>query len=335
MKNKNYKYLVGIIIGLLLVTSVYGASSLSSSDVIYDGDYSFYSSGDIQGAIDDLSGKMDNVRPTTCPSKTYCIPYKYDLEVGDYVSYIPEVTSYPVDTSITGYTGTKEQVIYPEELELWRVLNINNDGTVDLISEYVSSTAVYFNGLTGYKNLVGYLNVLAEQYETEGITDEENGSRYFGFDGQTEYITDTSMFTSTPPFGCTTNETTCSNTEYPNDPDDYEAYGGGDRLYKSDYDRVNTVLGTGVAYKVGTTTATSYWMASRYYTYSSPSDYKWNGRSVYTSGNSNYYYLYKYDSGSFYENSGNHALRPIVTLKAGLQYEGTGIKENPMKIITS
>jgi len=150
------------------------------------------------------------------------------------VSYTPTVTSYPTDTTYTGYSSS--QTIYPSELNLWRVLNVNDDGTIDLISEYVSSTNVFFRGRKGYLNLVGYLNVLAEQYETEGITDDEDGSRYFGYNGQTEKITNTSMFTSTPPFGCSTNGKTgnCSNTTYPNDPDDYEAYGGGDTLYTSD-----------------------------------------------------------------------------------------------------
>ena len=333
MKNKNYKYLVGLVIGLLLVSSVYGASSMLSSDVIYDSTNSSYSNGSVQGAIDDLSGKIE--RPTECPDKTYCIPYKSELAVGDYVSYTPTVTSYPTDTTYTGYSSS--QTIYPSELNLWRVLNINNDGTIDLISEYVSSTDVYFKGLTGYKNFVGYLNVLASQYETEGITDAEDGSRYFGFKGQTEYITDTSMFTSTPPFGCSTDGTAgnCTNTDYPNDPDDYEAYGGGDTLYTTDYDRVNTVLGTRIAYKVGTNTATAYWMASRYYGYSSASYYLWYGRKVSTSGSYSSNSLYLYGSGSFNEYSRNNALRPIVTLKSGLQYEGIGIIESPMKIITS
>ena len=328
MKNKNYKYLVGLVIGLLLVSSVYGASSMLSSDVIYDSTNSSYSNGSVQGAIDDLSGKIE--RPTECPDKTYCEPYKYELAVGDYVSYTPTVTSYPTDTTYTGYSSS--QTIYPSELNLWRVLNINNDGTIDLISEYVSSTDVYFKGLTGYKNFVGYLNVLAEQYETEGITD---GSRYFGYNGQTEYITDTSMFTSTPPFGCITDGIAgnCTNTDYPNDPDDYEAYGGGDKLYTTDYDRVYTVLGTRIAYKVGTNTATLYWMASRSYIYSSASNYRWNGRYVDTSGSSSSSSLYYYRSGSFKQNNGSNALRPIVTLKSGLNYVGAGTEGEPRRII--
>lgn len=337
MKNKNYKYLIGLVIGLLLVTSVYGASSFSSSDVIYDSDNSFYSSGDVQGAIDDLSDRIEKIRPTTCPSKTYCVPYKYELSEGDYVYYKPVKKSYPVDTSITGYTGTNEQTIYPEELELWRVLNIYEDGRIDLISEYVSSTEVYFYGQKGYLNFVGYLNVLAEQYETEGITD---GSRHFAYNGQTEFIVDTepsTIFVNPPLFGCSTNGKTgdCTNTDYPNDPDDYEAKGGGDILATTDTNRVLAVFGSLKANKVETTTATGYWAATRYYTYSSSSYYHWSGRFVSEYGTYNNHYFSLYDSGSFYERHIYHALRPIVTLKAGLQYEGIGTKENPMKIVTS
>ena len=329
-KKKNYKIIIGIIVGIIISSSIVVANSYkgAASDVGYDNSTSGLYSSNVQDALDELYD-MKN-----CPSKTYCEPYKYELAVGDYVSYTPEITSYSVDTSVTGYTGSEAQTINPSELNLWRVLNINSDGTVDLISEYVSSTNVYFGGLTGYKNFVGYLNVLAEQYETEGITD---GSRYFGFNGQTEYITDTSMFTSTPPFGCSTNGTAgnCTNTTYPNDPDDYEAYGGGDKLYTTDYDRVYTVLGTRIAYKVGTYTATLYWMASRYYIYGSSAYYNWSGRHVRASGSSSYYDLYYYSSSSFYDYSNSNALRPIVTLKSGLEYEGLGIKESPMKIITS
>ena len=332
MKNKNYKYLIGLIIGFLLVTSVYGASNIMSSDVIYDSANNNYSSGDFQGAIDDLAEKMENVRPISCPSGIYCVPYKYELAVGDYVYYKPAVKSYPVNTSITGYTGTVDQIIYPEELELWRVLNINSNGTIDLISEYVSSTDAAFEGQKGYLNLVGYLNVLAEQYETEGIT---VGSRYFGFNGQTEYIEDTdptSIFVNPALYTCSTGGT-CNP-----DPDDNEDKGGGDTLYITDFDRVNTVLGTRVAYRVKTTTATSYWMASRQYIYSKLngawSNHVWRGRMVNNSGALSFRNFYYYGSNVTSAVNNASALRPIVILKSGLSYEGLGTKDIPMKIVT-
>ena len=324
-KRKNYKLFIGLIVGIAIsVSGVFATSSIgTASDIDYNNSTSGLMSSNVQDAIDELWEMKD------CPSKTYCVPYKYNLSEGDYVYYKPTVTSYPVDTSMTGYTGTVDQTIYPEELELWRVLNINSDGTIDLISEYVSSTNVYFVGQKGYLNFVGYLNVLAKQYETEEIT---AGSRCFGFNGQTEYIEDTdptSIFVKPAPYTCSTGGT-CNP-----DPDDNENKGGGDTLYVTDFDRTNTVLGTRIAYKVDTTTATSYWMASRDYYYSS-SNYRWRGRVVLTLGGMlGHNDIYYYNSGNFYSGNKNSALRPIVTMKSGLTYEGLGTKEVPMKIINN
>ena len=102
-------------------------------------------------------------------------------------------------------------------------------------------------------------------------------------------------------------------------------------LYQTDYNLVYNVLGTRKANKVGTTTATSYWMASRYYSYNSSTYWEFNGRYMNTSGSSSKYYLYYYGS-DFYDESVNYALRPIVTLDSELQYEGLGTEWYPMEI---
>ena len=240
------------------------------------------------------------------------------LQLGDYISYTPTVTSYPTDTDYTGYSSS--QTINPSELNLWRVLNKNDDGSVEIISEYVSSTDVYFKGQTGYLNFVGYLNTLFKQYETEGIT---SGSRHFGYNGQTEYLEPSKVqFTNPPPFTSSTKDN--SN----------EDKGGGDVLYEKDYNDVKTVLGTSVANKVGTTTATYYWMASRCYSYiSSSSFFEWDGRGVTALGDILLSGLYYYRSGSITSYYRNYALRPIVTLKSGLQYTGEGISGSPWEIV--
>ncbi len=135
--------------------------------------------------------------------------------LGSYVSLTPTLSSYTTDISYTGYTST--QTINPQELNLWRIISINDDGTVDIISEYVSSVDVYFKGLTGYQNFVGYLNLLASKYENSIFT---VGSRYFGYNGQTEYITDISGFNYPAPWTCSTGES-CNPVE---------SQGGGDNL---------------------------------------------------------------------------------------------------------
>ena len=243
------------------------------------------------------------------------------ISLGSYVKMTPTKSSYTTDTSKTGYTRT--QTINPQELNLWRVISINSDGTVDIISEHVSSTAIYFQGLTGYKNLVGYLNVLASQYENSTYT---KGSRHFGYNGQTEYITDTSKFTNPAPWTCSTGE----------DCNPVESQGGGDELYTKDYNLVKSVLGTAVA-TTPDGTAYNYWMASRYYYYLLDNYYYWIGRNVRTSGfvDNSLIPLYDYNSVSFDSAYANYSLRPILTLKSGLKYSGLGTETYPMEISTS
>ena len=260
---------------------------------------------------------MDELYGKSCPDGYVCLKKKNTLALGDYVSMTPTKSSYTTDTSKTGYTRT--QTINPQELNLWRVIKLNDDGTVEMISEHVSSIAIYFKGQTGYQNFVGYLNVLASQYENSTYT---KGSRYFGYNGQTEYITDTSKFTNPAPWTSSTGSSTV------------ESQGGGDTLYTTDYNLINTVLGTKVAAKPGGSSA-SYWIASRYYYYSSSSSYYWIGRYVRTSGSLYESRLYYWSSSGFNSSIYGNALRPIVVLKSGLKYYGVGTEDYPMEISTS
>ena len=203
MKKYNYKYLIGFMLGMVLFgSSAYAATQYSASVFYYDKTKSTLNSTNVQGAIDELANKYASL--TSCPSNKVCLTKKNTLALGDYISYTPTKTSYTTDTAYTGYTET--QTINPSELNLWRVISLNQDGTVDIISENVSSTDVYFRGQTGYQNFVGYLNVLAKQYENSNQT---VGSRHFGYNGQTEFITDTSKFVNPAPWTCSTGGT-CS-----------------------------------------------------------------------------------------------------------------------------
>ena len=275
-------------------------SALASNDKLasrfsYDNSKSNFNCSDVQCAIDQLDLALGGS----------------GLFLGAYVSMTPKKSSYTTDTSKTGYTSS--QTINPQELNLWRVISINDDGTIDMISEHVSSTAVFFEGKTGYLNFVGYLNVLASQYENSTYT---KGSRYFGYNGQTEYIIDTSKFVNPAPWTCDTGGS-CNPVE---------SQGGGDKLYTKDYDLINTVLGTREATKFGSTTVSDYWMASRHYFYMSSTYYYWHGRSV-----SNVTILYSYYSSTFEPDGNRYSLRPIVTLKSGLKYTGSGTADDPFK----
>ena len=311
---KNFKYILITIITMfiLTITSIYAANTISGSQVTYDNTSSKLSSTNIQGALDEIYTSIST--STACPSGYFCKEKKTSPEVGDYVKMTPTITSYTTDTSKTGYTST--QTIKPSELNLWRVLKVNSDGTIEMISEYTSSTSVYFKGQTGYQNLVGYLNVLASKYENSKYT---SGSRYVGYNGQTEYITDTSKITSTTaPWTSSTGSSTV------------ESQGGGDTLYQNDYDLIENVLGTLVANEVGTSNANSYWLASRYYGYSSSTGWNYYARYVYTYGRLSNSYLYNYSSGSFSPYNHSHALRPIVILKSGISYAPSlGTSDDP------
>ena len=81
------------------------------------------------------------------------------LEVGDYVDYKPDVVnSYPLSSTYSGCSS--DQTISQENLS-WRILNINDDGTVDLVSSAPTSQTIYFEGALGYNNGVYLLNDIA------------------------------------------------------------------------------------------------------------------------------------------------------------------------------
>ena len=115
----------------------------------------------------------------TATNRNYTVSVPISLnnvvKIGDYVKMTPTSNSYEISVS-TGCTSTSvcngvtTQTINPSELNLWRVININSDGTIDMVSEYVSSTEVYFYGLTGYNNFHTIMSPLANQYQNKSYT---------------------------------------------------------------------------------------------------------------------------------------------------------------------
>ena len=78
---KNYKILIGIIIGIIISTTiVYSAENiLTGSDVTYSNGSS--SSDNVQGAIDELYKKVDSYKeyiPNDNPNRNIVKAYKYD-----------------------------------------------------------------------------------------------------------------------------------------------------------------------------------------------------------------------------------------------------------------
>ena len=254
------------------------------------------------------------------------------LKLGDYVQMTPTKTSYTTNTGMTGYSQT--QTINPSELNLWRVISINDDGTYDLVSEYTSSTSVAISGQTGYKNSIGYLNLLAKQYENSEFT---VGSRYTGYNGQTEYIPDYPLISYQNQ----------SRTDSIFLADNVEGSGGmeGDTLYLKDENLIKTAIGTMGAYTVDGKSM-PYHLASRVYSEGNSNEY-WairfiNGSSgghvdhdtavnwpIYACTSSSCYGGEGYGTTTTGEMYHDYVLRPIVVLKGGLELNGAGTKSNP------
>ena len=107
----------------------------------------------INDTVNQFSGSQTN--PDNKPDRSF-------LKVGDYIAYNPD--------SAGNYMGLG----IPQDTTLkWRVMNINDDGSVDLVSAAPIATNVYFQGSLGYNNGVLLLNDLCKsQYSnsTLGVT---------------------------------------------------------------------------------------------------------------------------------------------------------------------
>ena len=240
-----------------------------------------------------------------------------NVELGAYIRMTPTSTSYTIPASLTGYTSN--QTINPSELNLWRVIKKNEDGTIDVVSECVSSTPVYFSGKTGYINFVKGLNTIAAQYTNDKYV---SSTRHMGYSNQTETITNANKLDQTQAqwlektslydqwTGCDTNNYLCGEDEF---------LGAGDIGYETDYNLVNEVYGSMIA-KTPTNVATPYWLASRHYYFYDEYNNRWNfnARLVNADGSLNGHTLYYYNNG-FASYGPPFSVRPIITLKSDIQ----------------
>ncbi len=258
-----------------------------------------------------------------------CGTYKFNAKVGDYVKMTPTKTTYSIASSLTGCTQNSDyeksgycggtttsngtQTINPSELNLWRIIKLNSDGTIEMVSEYVPSTEVYFYGQTGYKKFVGSLNTIASQYANSTYT---VATRHMGFNSQTANL------------NVTLSAATCKNMN--TEDNSLETKGCGDIGYETDVNLVKTAVGTLKAYRVNATTvARNYWIASRHFFYAHSAEYGFYARDMGSDGSLGIYYMYDY-SGSWYNASVAECVRPIVTLKANVSpSSGSGTSSSP------
>ena len=254
-----------------------------------------------------------------------------EIDLGSYVIVVPDSTNYTIYGTDTGYhtlgtTDPKDTTINPSELTLWRVIKKNDNGSFDLVSEYVSSPNACFDGVEGFANLIGELQLIAQQYGKAGYT---TGTRMMGYDGQTLVITNTSRFD-----GSNTSIPQRSSTPKPTSGTGQEYNGGvlGDTLYLKDYILVNDLYGSVTANMVGTDTPAVYWLASRHYLFQTSFSYFYfGGNYIDTSGNIRENYLRSRGyNGLMLDNSYCYSVRPIITLRGDVEIaSGTGTKNSP------
>lgn len=312
------KLIIGIVIGVLIsgLSIWYGSTILiPASSVGYDNTNSGLTSDNLQDAIREVSF-VNSV-----------------FNNGDYFTLVPDAATATTSTpGFSGSTPTSDQT-------LWKVININNDGTVDAISEYVSSGEVTISGVNGYKNIVAGLEDIASKYAKSGYT---VATRNPGYNGQTLSLPSTSAFDGT------STTLPCNDSDF---PEDYDAFPGmeinggicGDTLTIKDELLIRVardICNNDDCYydydKYGN--IKNYWNSGRIYVYDDPDMYY----SVYAVSASHYERidLRYYYEGTWY-NGGegpqasewyfNYAgVRPIITLRPGITIaSGSGTKASP------
>ena len=295
----------------------------------------------------------DNISPSDLPSENQPInaeisieigqkdesgvPPAHYLKVGDYVTLVPDLTTYTIPTSLTG--ASEDQTINPSELTLWRVINKNSDGTYDVVSEYVSNNKVYFSGVIGYSKYIESMQTIASKYQKSGYT---NSARMIGYDGQTLVIENTYYFdgsTRTSPGLFETPSPTTGVGE------EYEGGLKGDTLYLKDYQLVSNVYlnynydssygSTGLKAYDKTNTSSTYWIASRSYYDRNVQSYNFYNRRIKEDGSltTGTMRLYNRNDRKWINGSSSAGFRPILTLYSNIKTSGgNGTKEQPYNL---
>ena len=124
-----------------------------------------------QSALEDFATTIDKATGNYVANRE-------GLQVGQYVEYVPDTyvnptdssSNYTLSTDVSGYSS-EQQIAQLKDLK-WRIMSINADGTVEIISDntYDSGTRIYLRGATGYNNGVYILNDIAEkQYSNRSL----------------------------------------------------------------------------------------------------------------------------------------------------------------------
>ncbi len=257
------------IVGQFIPASNYDPSVLANPNgTIYTNEGTSTSTGNVTSSIKDID----------------------EVEVGDYIKYIPTKTSYSVDSSETGDFAT--QKFNPRETTNWIVYNTDNG--VEIINEG-SVGSLTLKGANGYKNAVAVLNELSTQYINSNLAKK---ARSIGSANDSiAHIT--------------------SELEYGNNEADYA-----DNNYEDD---VNKIKGNNLL-----DSNDSIWLASRNFESDENWDkyFVRSLMSVGEFDDSNLYSISQY--GTEQETAYTRGVKVVVTLKDDIQIiSGDGSKENP------
>ena len=93
----------------------------------------------------------------------YLLEKQYGLKIGDYVDYTYDTVNegYLLEKTYSGYS--EDQMMKQTTGLKWRVLGLNEEGNVELISEKIAGTIIHLRGATGYNNGVYLLNNMCKE----------------------------------------------------------------------------------------------------------------------------------------------------------------------------
>ncbi len=264
------------------------------------------------------------------------------LKVGDYIDYTPDTAE-----NYMGFETSNDEGIPQDTTLKWRVMNINDNGSVDIISDSPTATVVYIRGTLGFNNGVLLLNNLCKsQYSnsTLGVTarsidleDIEPKFNSTGIAARNAY----SNSDSNTQYGQT--QTYSGNSSY--SPDIYDHVGKTTAEESKDYYTTPTTAtytqkGTlevqqtyyhfdntpdnyfdnATFHELIFNTGTSYWLASRFAEcHSSIANFGLRNVSNATLTGSGFL-----PSAIYTEGGGNHRVRPVVSLGSNIKISTDG-----------
>ena len=228
------------------------------------------------------------------------------IPVGSYIAYQPSNTSCTVLASDSG--NDTDQTYNPSSITSWKVFK-NNDGQLDIISSE-SVGSLYLCEATGYAKAVYTLNKMCSDYVNPTYATSGRSLGYKAGSSMETIDTDTYPLT----WDYTYNQ---GNTGFP-----YT-----DTYYTDD----QTIINTAVDGTYPLRHSSGYvWFASRNLGALSSSSY-FQVRSLNASGSNSADFLHNSSSdGSTTTNFTSNGVRPVVSLKSGIQIkEGDGTSANP------